>query len=58
MANILMTLNTFEAYSSGCENRNVQDARVHQMLHAKAARARAIMEEALEQLIEADQIKL
>ncbi len=54
LAALLMSLNAFEAYSRECESRNDEDALLHVYLHRATARARAVMEEALTTLAEAE----
>ncbi|MCX7109943.1 MAG: MerR family transcriptional regulator [Proteobacteria bacterium] len=58
LADLLFRLNAFEAYSADCENRNTQDAALHDHLHQATARARAILEDALDYLIECEEIEL
>ncbi len=58
LADLLFRLNAFEAYSADCENRNDQDAALHQHLHQETARARAILEDALDYLIQCENIEL
>jgi DNA-binding transcriptional MerR regulator len=48
VAELLMQLSHFEAYSAECVNRNVADAELHTYLRNVAATARARFEEALE----------
>jgi DNA-binding transcriptional MerR regulator len=52
LVGLLAGLNGFEAYSAECENRNVADAEIHGYLHKSTAQARAIIEEALEVLLD------
>lgn len=58
VAEILKTLSAFEAYSAECENLNEQDAALHAYLHQATAHSRAVMEQALDRLIEVEQIQL
>ncbi|MFV8753560.1 hypothetical protein ACNOYE_23655 [Nannocystaceae bacterium ST9] len=55
---LLQSLLDFERYSRNCENRNPADAEVHRLLFESTARARAIMERALDRLIEHEGIVL
>lgn len=48
VAELLMQLSHFEAYSAGCEHRNVADAGLHAYLRQAAATSRARFEAALE----------
>jgi hypothetical protein len=50
LASIVLTLQSYERYTSDCENRNAEDAEIHRMLYAETAKARAIMEAALTKL--------
>jgi hypothetical protein len=58
LADLLSRLNAFEAYSADCENRNEQDAALHGHLHQATARARLILEDALDYLIQCEEIEL
>lgn len=51
LAVLLQNLADFEAYSSTCSNRNPADAELHRLLYEHTARARAIMERAMDRLI-------
>ncbi len=57
LASLLTTLTSFESYSEECRVRYPEDARVHAFLAVSAGRARAIMEEALDHLIKAENLK-
>lgn len=48
LAQLVSDLSAFEVYSSNCANRNDEDAALHRYLHHTTARARALIEEALE----------
>jgi hypothetical protein len=50
VAELLMQLSRFEAYSAQCEQRSPQDAELHAFLGRVAADARASFEEALQQV--------
>jgi len=56
MSSIIETLVAFEQYSTQCENETRQDAALHSYLHVMTAKARWIMEVALEKLAEVEQI--
>jgi len=58
LADLLFRLNAFEAYSADCENRNQQDALLHEHLHQATAKARLILEDALDYLIQSEEIEL
>ena len=56
LVQLVSSLAAFEQYSRECENRNADDAALHAFLHAATARARATMEAALAQVVEAEGI--
>jgi len=56
MSSIIETLVAFEQYSTQCENETRQDAALHAYLHVMTAKARWLMEVALEKLAEVEQI--
>lgn len=56
VAKLVEALASFEDYSRGCESRNEADRAVHAMLADRSGQARAIMEEALEELLRAEGI--
>lgn len=58
LSTLLQSLLDFERYSRNCENRNSADAEVHKLLYESTARARAIMERALDRLIEHEGITI
>jgi hypothetical protein len=58
LATLLQNLADFEAYSRNCENRSEADAEVHRLLYEHTARARALMERALDKLIEHENIQV
>lgn len=51
LARLVETLNGFEDYSLECENRDARDAALHARLYRTTARARSLMEEALDELL-------
>jgi hypothetical protein len=51
IATMLQSLVAFEQYARDCENRNEQDAEVHRMLGLETARARRILEDAMQVLL-------
>ena len=57
MADLIIALNAFEAYSLQCENQNEKDAALHAYLHKTTAQARHTMEAALAHLLEVEQIE-
>ena len=58
LSRVVNSLLGFEDYSADCESINEADARVHRMLYTRTAQARAIMEDALKELMEHEQITL
>ncbi|MCB1724943.1 MAG: MerR family transcriptional regulator [Gammaproteobacteria bacterium] len=58
MSSIIETLVAFEQYSTQCENDTRKDAALHSYLHVMTAKARWIMEVALEKLAEVEQIDI
>ena len=56
LAQLVGDLTAFEIYSASCENRDDQDAALHRYLHQTTARARALIEEALERVAIAEGI--
>ncbi len=58
LADLLFRLNAFEAYSADCENRNEADAALHTHLHSETAKARVLLEGALEHLVRCEEIDL
>jgi DNA-binding transcriptional MerR regulator len=58
MAELLLTIGSFERYSQQCASRDSADARLHQDLGHAAGQARAILEAALERLLLAEGLTL
>lgn len=58
LVQLVATLGAFEAYSAECENRSPQDAALHGFLHLTTARARALIEQALAELVKAERARL
>ncbi len=58
LADLLMGLVAFENYSAECENRSSDDAALHAYLHGMTARARSLLEDALNRVVEAEGIDL
>lgn len=58
LARIVSAVVAFEDYARGCEDRNAEDARVHRLLYDHAVQARAILDEALAQLLVHEGISL
>ncbi len=50
VAELLMQLSSFEAYSAGCRSRNAADAELHAYLQQVAGASRALFEAALERV--------
>jgi len=51
LAALVNELTAFEVYSDNCANKNEDDERLHRYLHYKTAEERAIVEEALQQVV-------
>jgi DNA-binding transcriptional MerR regulator len=58
LAELITSLSAFEKYSTECESRSPKDAALHAYLNATASRARDMIETALTQVIEAENIQL
>ena len=58
LAELLASLAAFEQYSAECESRNQQDAELHAYLSKTASHARHMIEDALEMVIEIENIAL
>lgn len=58
LADILMTVGSFERYSAQCASRSVNDAQLHRELELAAGRARVILEAAMERLAMAEGLPL
>ncbi|MGB0721046.1 MAG: MerR family transcriptional regulator [Gammaproteobacteria bacterium] len=58
LADLIEGLCAFEIYSGQCENRSQADAALHARLHAATAKARSIMEVALEDLLKVEGIDI
>ncbi|HJK89534.1 MAG TPA: hypothetical protein RMH85_14995 [Polyangiaceae bacterium LLY-WYZ-15_(1-7)] len=56
LAEIVASLGAFEAYAKNCENKSPKDAEVHADLALFTAQARAIMESALQRIVEHERI--
>jgi len=54
LVELLFSLTAFESYSKECKNRSPEDAELHSYLHATAAQARSLLEEALTRVVEAE----
>ncbi len=54
LVGIVVNLSHFEDYSAGCSNKNEEDAALHSYLQHTAAKARQMMEEALERVAVAE----
>ena len=57
LSHILFSLNHFEAYMKDCENRNAEDAEVHQYLHKIASESRSCLEKAMDRLVEHENLQ-
>jgi MerR family transcriptional regulator, light-induced transcriptional regulator len=58
LVDLVLSLNAFESYCTECEDRNSEDAALHAYLHTATARARAMMETALERVVVVEGIHL
>lgn len=58
LADLILSLCHFEEYSSRCEKQSREDAVLHAYLHATAAKARHLMEQALQKAIDVEGIDL
>jgi DNA-binding transcriptional MerR regulator len=58
VAELLKMLTAFEIYSAECEDRSEEDAALHAFLHVQTAHARAIMESALDRLVEVEKLAI
>lgn len=56
LAQLVRDLSAFEIYSAQCANRNDDDEALHRYLHHTTARARALIETALDKVAEAEGI--
>lgn len=57
LAQLVGDLTAFEVYSANCANRNEEDAALHRYLHQTTARARVLIEDALERVADAEGIE-
>ena len=58
LAELITSLNAFEKYSSECESRNSKDAELHAYLSRTASHARHMIENALDMVIEIENIEI
>ena len=58
LSQLVADLSAFEIYSDNCANRDEDDAALHRYLHGTTARARALIEEALERVVRAEGLKI
>ena len=58
LAELVLSLRAFEDYSAQCEDRNPADAALHRYLWRSAGQARALFEEAMERVADAEGIDL
>ena len=57
LVELIIGLSGFETYSRECEHRNARDAQIHRLLCARASQARALVEDALARLAEAEDLQ-
>ncbi len=58
LVDLVVNLTAFEAYSAACENRSPADAALHAFLHETTARAREMIEHALQRVVIAEGIEV
>lgn len=58
LAELVFSLTAFEKYSSECESQNMEDAELHAYLGHATAKARHIIENALDKVIEIENIQI
>lgn len=58
LVSLISSLTAFEAYSRDCEHRNEDDAVLHERLERAAGQARATLEDALEHLLQVENIEI
>ncbi|GAB2881723.1 hypothetical protein GCM10027277_58460 [Pseudoduganella ginsengisoli] len=58
LADLLLMVGSFERYSAQCASRNEADRLLHEELYQAAGRARAVLEQAMEQLAQAEGLPL
>jgi DNA-binding transcriptional MerR regulator len=58
LADLILSLCHFEEYSARCESQSREDAALHAYLHVTTAKARHLMEQALQKVIEVEGIEL
>jgi len=58
LSTLILKLVQFEIYSEQCENRGLKDAELHAQLGKMTGHARAIMEEALTEVVKAEGLKV
>ena len=58
LVDIVSSLSAFEDYSAECENRNADDAALHHYLRVIAAKSRALFEDGIVRVAEAEKINL
>ena len=58
LAELITSLSAFENYSAECESRSPRDAALHAYLYATASHARHTIEDALDHVIEMEDIKI
>lgn len=58
ISELIQSLCAFESYSQQCENRNEEDAALHRRIYLQTAKARYTMEKMLQQVIDAENIRL
>lgn len=58
LSDLVTSLQAFERYSQACKSRDKADAELHHRLYLATAQARAVMENALEELIKHERIVL
>ena len=58
ISDLILSLNRFEEYSADCENKNDEDAEIHEFLKNTTGHSRRLLEIALNRVIEHENIEL
>ncbi len=58
LSDLILSLSHFEEYSARCESQNRDDAALHAYLHITTAKARKLMEQALQKVVKVEGIDL
>ncbi len=58
LSQVLTKLYHFETYSAECESRNAEDAALHRYLYRTTSQARSMMEQALQRIVEIENLSM